>query len=321
MILSVSRRTDIPNYYSDWFYQRVLEGFLYVRNPMNAHQISRIEINPEVVDCIAFWSKNPEPMMKRLGELKPYRYFFHFTMNGYGKEIEQGVPELKQRIVTFRKLAELIGAERMIWRYDPIFFSAVYTPEFHLEMFARIAEALQGSTGRVFISFIDWYAATKRRMKDMRPYHPEDTFLHQMSAGMSEIAGKNQMEIITCAEPIDLSGEGISHGACFDQQWIEEHILGYRIKASKSNDGRTACGCIEFMETGTYDTCMNNCVYCYANRSNEGGAESMKRFDVNSPLLCGSISWDDKITERKVKRLGQEQISLFENLCPDGASK
>ena len=80
MILSVSRRTDIPNYYSEWFYNRIKEGYLYVRNPMNAHQISKIILSPEVVDCIVFWTKNPEPMFSRLDELEAYQFYFQFTL-------------------------------------------------------------------------------------------------------------------------------------------------------------------------------------------------------------------------------------------------
>ena len=97
MILSVSRRTDIPNYYADWFYNRIKEGFVCVRNPMNFHQVSRIELSPEVVDCIVFWTKNPEPMMERLEELSPYPYYFQFTLTGYGKDIEPGVPHKKRK--------------------------------------------------------------------------------------------------------------------------------------------------------------------------------------------------------------------------------
>lgn len=97
MILSVSRRTDIPNYYSEWFFNRIRDGFVYVRNPFNRHQISRIDLSPENVDCIVFWTKNPEPMLGRLNELKEYKYYFQFTLTGYGKDIEPGIPHKKDK--------------------------------------------------------------------------------------------------------------------------------------------------------------------------------------------------------------------------------
>ena len=107
MILSVSRRTDIPNYYSDWFYNRIKEKYLYVRNPMNAHQISKIDISPEVVDCIVFWTKNPEPMIDRLDELTAYNYYFQFTLTGYGKDIERNIPHKKEHMIpVFQKLSD-----------------------------------------------------------------------------------------------------------------------------------------------------------------------------------------------------------------------
>ena len=123
MILSVSRRTDIPNYYSEWFYNRIKEGFLYVRNPMNAHQISEIKITPDVVDCIVFWTKNPLPMIKRLDEIKDYNYYFQFTLTGYGNDVEINLPNKKTKMIpVFQELSEKIGKQKVIWRYDPIFF-------------------------------------------------------------------------------------------------------------------------------------------------------------------------------------------------------
>ena len=136
MILSVSRRTDIPNYYSEWFFNRIKEGFVYVRNPMNAHHVSKIDITPEVVDCIVFWTKNPEPMLRRLDELSPYDYYFQFTLTGYGKDIECGVPQKKDRMIpVFQELSQKTGRQRVIWRYDPIIFTKKYTPEYHLKAF------------------------------------------------------------------------------------------------------------------------------------------------------------------------------------------
>ncbi len=89
MILSVSRRTDIPNYYSEWFFNRLKAGFVYVRNPRNPHQVSKIDITPEVVDCIVFWTKNPGPMLGRLEELKEYPY-----LKCYNKVVTGGANEI-----------------------------------------------------------------------------------------------------------------------------------------------------------------------------------------------------------------------------------
>ena len=216
MILSVSRRTDIPNYYAGWFYNRMKEGILYVRNPMNPHQVSRIELSSDLVDCIVFWTKNPEPMMARLHELSDYMYYFQFTLTGYGRDIEPNVPHKKDKMISvFQRLSEMIGSSRVVWRYDPIFFNDVYTEEYHVQAFEQIADALAGYTKRCVISFVDTYAKNKAAMRELKVREPipEDEQegneqlqnLRVFAARLSEIAHRNGMEIATCAEKLDLS--------------------------------------------------------------------------------------------------------------------
>ena len=166
MILSASRRTDIPNYYSEWFFNRIKEGYAYVRNPVNPRQISEILLTPDVVDCIVFWTKNPAQMMARLGELSAYNYYFQFTLTGYGKDIERGVPHKKERMLPiFRELSQMIGKERVIWRYDPIIINDKYTTEYQISAFRQIAQALDGFTEKVVISFVDIYSKIKKNME------------------------------------------------------------------------------------------------------------------------------------------------------------
>ena len=313
MILSVSRRTDIPNYYADWFYNRIKEGFLYVKNPMNPHQVSKIELSPDLVDCIVFWTKNPEPMMARLHELDDYAYYFQFTLTGYGRDIEPNVPHKKNKMIpVFQRLADTIGNSRVVWRYDPILFNDVYTAEYHLKAFAQIAEALAGYTKKCIISFVDTYAKNKAVMKALKVREPwsedsnKDSIYFQnlkiVASELSGIAHRNGMEIATCAEKIDLSDCGIVHSSCIDKALVEE-IVGYAIDVDKDKNQRAECGCVESVEVGTYHTCLNGCKYCYANDSHEKAEKNFKMYDANSPLLCGQIEDGDKITERKEKRL------------------
>ena len=147
MIISVSRRTDIPAFYAEWFYNRLRVGYVLVRNPMNVHNVSKVALSPEVVDAFVFWTKNPLPLMKRLDELAEYPYYFQFTLTGYGKDIEPGLPDKKQVLLpAFKELAAKTGRQRVIWRYDPIFFSSRYSMEYHLECFETLAAELSGST-------------------------------------------------------------------------------------------------------------------------------------------------------------------------------
>lgn len=312
MILSVSRRTDLPNYYSEWFLNRIKEGFLCVRNPMNAHQVSRIDLSPELVDCIVFWTKNPLPLMDRLEELWEYPYYFQFTLTGYGKDIEPNLPDKRTVLIeAFRELSRRIGKGKVIWRYDPILFTERYTEAYHVRAFGEIAGALRGYTERVVISFVDLYAKTRKNMQGICMVDPEKEALTKFASGLSQIAGQNGMKIASCAEAIDLAACGIEHNSCIDKQLIER-IIGYKISASKDKNQRKECGCIESVEVGTYHTCQNGCKYCYANDSVGRVRENYALYDPDSPILCSRITDQDVITERKVRSLKITQMSLFD---------
>lgn len=312
MILSVSRRTDIPNYYSEWFYNRIKEGFLYVRNPINAHQISEIEITPDVVDCIVFWTKNPLPMVERLDELKAYPYYFQFTLTGYGNDVEVNVPDKKASMVPiFRELSSRIGRERVIWRYDPIFFSDKYTAQYHIKAFTSLAEALNGYTDKCVISFMDMYAKNRKRMESLSSYDLDEGELRKFARELSGIAGDNHMEIGSCAEKIDLSDCGIVHNCCIDKALIEK-ITGCRLKVGKDKNQRSECGCVESVDVGTYHTCKNGCAYCYANASEKSVARNASKYDPASPLLCSHLEAGDRVSQRKVASWKETQLSIFD---------
>ena len=312
MILSVSRRTDIPNYYSEWFINRMKEGFLYVRNPMNIHQVSKIMLSPDIVDCIVFWTKNPKPMLDKLDALKEYKYYFQFTLTGYGRDVEKGLPHKKKEVIPiFKELSEKIGSKKVIWRYDPILFNEIYTEEYHINAFSQIAEELKGYTHRCVISFVDFYAKNRKGMEELKLQETKERQLVSFSGKLQEVALAKGIEVFSCAEKIDLSECGIKHGSCIDKNIIEE-ITGCKIEASKDKNQREECGCVESVDVGSYNTCLNGCKYCYANFSEKAVCSNVKKCDVNSPLLCGNIEDIDKITERKMKSLKIQQISLFD---------
>lgn len=312
MILSVSRRTDIPNYYSEWFLNRVKAGYLYVRNPMNNHQISKITISPDVVDCIVFWTKNPEPMLDKLEQLKDYKYYFQFTLTGYGKDIEPALPHKRERIIpVFQRLSSTIEKEKVIWRYDPIIFTDTYSEEYHLKAFCEIASKLNGYCNRVVISFMDLYTKTKKNMKGIPIIDKKQDELLPFSSKLAKIARDNGMEIETCAEKIDLSSCGIKHSSCIDKKLIEK-IVGFPMKGKKDRNQRDECKCMESVEIGAYNTCFNGCKYCYANYSDEKVKTNTALYDVHSPILCGEITKEDIITDRVLKSLKEGQMSLFD---------
>lgn len=311
MIISASRRTDIPTFYSEWFLNRIKEGYVYTRNPLNAHQVSKISLSPEVVDCIVFWTKNPVPMIPKLDALKDYPYYFQFTLTGYGKDIEANLPDKRKVLLpAFVELAEKIGKERVIWRYDPIVFNERYTPDYHLHACAQIAEALRGSTEKCVISFVDVYQKNKKNMDAMHIREESDEQLMRFAEKLVQITKANDMALATCAEHIDLSAVGIEHNACIDKGIIER-ITGCGIRVKKDSAQRGECQCVASIDIGTYNSCGNGCAYCYANYSPDSLLKVRRKYDPNSPILCDEILPDDVIKERPMKSLLDRQISFL----------
>ena len=283
-----------------------------MRNPMNAQQISRIDITPEVVDCIVFWTKNPEPMLNRLDELTAYDYYFQFTLTGYGTDIECNVPHKKEKMIPiFQELSQKIGRQKVIWRYDPIIFTKKYTPEYHLKAFEQIATALNGHTEKCVISFVDIYAKNKKNMELLDSYELDKSELQEFAGRISKIARENGMAMGSCAESIDLNECGIEHNCCIDKNLIES-IIGCKLRVEKDKNQRRECGCMESVEIGTYDTCQNGCKYCYANYSEASVVRNCSKYDPESMILCSALDESDKITERTVKSLKEQQLNLLD---------
>jgi len=231
MILSVSRRTDIPAFYSDWFFNRIKEGFVLVKNPFNSKQVSKVNLNPKVVDCIVFWTKNPKKMMKRLGEIKEYNYYFQFTLNLYDKTLETNVLEKKYLINTFIELSKRIGKDRVIWRYDPIILTDKFTKDYHYKWFEYLAKRLCPYTNKCVISFLDLYRKTEQNLKEINILQIDKYDMFDLAEKFSKIASKYNMTIETCSEEIDLSNFNINRGKCIDDKLISKIVgekLSYR---------------------------------------------------------------------------------------------
>lgn len=299
MILSVSRRTDIPAFYSEWFFNRIKEGFVYVRNPLNIHLVSRISLDPKLIDCIVFWSKNPKPMLKRLDELKDYMYYFQFTINPYNEYLENRVPKKQQIIDTFHKLSDAIGPQRTIWRYDPILLTNGIDINYHVTYFEEIAKRLYGFTNTCVISFVDLYNKTQRNLKDTSARELTMPEIFELASKLIIIAQKYGMKIQSCAEDIALEKYGIVHGKCIDNVLIED-LLDLKLVVSKDKNQRKECGCVQSIDIGEYNTCLHGCKYCYANFDSKTVEKKQGFHNPNSPLLIGKIEDNDRIVERKL---------------------
>lgn len=300
MIISASRRTDIPTYYSEWFFNRIRQGHVLVRNPMNPHQISKICLTPDVVDGIVFWTKNPIPMLSKLDLLKEYMYYFQFTLNAYGQDIEPGVPSKNDEIIpAFQNLSDKIGANRVIWRYDPILLTKTYTAEYHIRYFEKLAKRLSPYTQKCTISFLDFYRNTEKNLADLSVQKTTLETLESLAQSLAQIAHSYGLKIDTCAEKIDLQKYGIDHAHCIDGSLFAE-LLDCPLKTHKDKNQRLECGCIESVDIGAYNTCQNGCRYCYANHNFKTVRTNAQKHHPSSPLLIGEVGPNDKITEKKL---------------------
>ena len=302
MIVSVSRRTDIPAFYPDWFFRRLEEKFVYVRNPMNPRQVSELRLDRDSVDCFVFWTKNPGPMMDRLAMLDDmgYPYYFQFTLTAYGTDLEPGVPDKDEMIKVFRRLSRRIGQERVVWRYDPVLLGGNYTIQYHMEWFEKMCRALCGYTGSCVISFLDMYSRIKKNMEYLGVLLLGQEDIRLLASVLGPIAARYGIKISTCSEEMNLEEYGIENGKCIDDRLITS-ITGHQLDVKKDDTQRASCGCVKSVDIGTYHTCAHFCRYCYANLSPRQVEENRRQHDPDSPFLIGSLRGDEKITPRGMK--------------------
>jgi hypothetical protein len=300
MIISASRRTDIPAFYSPWFLNRLKQGFVLVRNPFNQKLVYKVSLKNEVLDCIVFWTKNPDKMLPLLQDLDAFGvpYYFLFTVTSYGQEFENNLPPKNRIIETFKRLSDLIGKEKVIWRYDPVLFTDKIDFDHHKRSFEFLAKYFQGYTDKCIISFIDMYKKCEKNLKGFNMVDITDDILIKTSEAIRRIAEMYNMAVETCAEKIDLSHIGIKKGKCVDDILISR-ITGNRIILGKDPYQRKECKCVESIDIGAYNTCLNICLYCYANYNRSTVKKNVALHNPESPLLIGALDGTEQIVERK----------------------
>ena len=316
MIVNVGGRTDIVNYYSEWLMNRIKEGYAYSRNPLFTNNVSKISLKPEDVDCLMFCSKNYKPMLKYMKEInEKYRIICHYTITAYGKDVEPNVPSIDESINILIELSKIVGKEKILWRYDPILLTKKYTIERHLETFEYMANQISPYVQRCIFSFVEMYKKLEYNMPEIILLTSDEKI--KIAKEIGKIAKKYNLYVQTCGTDENYEKYGIHISGCTTTEILEQanHVKYKNIKAKGMRKG---CHCIPSRDIGAYDTCLNGCKYCYANKRPDLAKENVKIHDKNSPLLLGNINKTDKITE--VKSVSQikeynvqkcEQISCF----------
>lgn len=314
VIVSASRATDIPALYGAWLLRRLRAGVCVWVNRFNGQ---RQRISFERTRAIVFWSKNPAPLIRRLGEIDALgiNYYFTLTLNDYEREgLEPGIPTLPERIETFCRLSELVGRERVVWRFDPIIVGRRLTPEVILERIGRVGAAVRRHTRKLVISFADFerYPAVRRRMG--LPgcgnfTEPGPAAIATIAAGIRELNRAWGLDVAACAETVDLAVYGIGRNRCVDDELLarafpgDAALLAFLGRGAgrgeplfggaaggvahplKDKGQRAACGCIVSKDIGRYGTCPYGCAYCYANASHAAAAAANSRHDPEAENL------------------------------------
>ncbi|MBR0087921.1 MAG: DUF1848 domain-containing protein [Lachnospiraceae bacterium] len=307
MIINTGQRTDIPAFYAEWFANRLKEGFVCVRNPYNPVQVSRYRLDPSVVDVIGFCTKNPAPMFPYMDLLKDYGQYWFVTITPYGRDIEPNVPDKHKLLEDFRKLSGIVGPEAAAWRYDPIFLSERYTEAYHLHAFSQMAEALEGATKTVVISFIDLYPKVRRNFPEAREVSKEQRLA--LGKEIIRIAGEHGMTVKPCAEGDELAAYGADCRGCMRIEDYEKAIHSH-LNAPKVKGAREACACYLSCDIGAYNTCCHLCRYCYANAEPSVVLENSRQHDPASPFLIGNYRDDDVIHDVPQKSWIDDQLRL-----------
>lgn len=297
MIINVSGRTDIAAFYSEWFINRIRDGYADVRNPFYPRQVSRIPLDSNHVDLIVFCTKNPIPLFPYLEELKDYSLLFQITLTPYTKETEPRVIGKGNMIKAFHFLASKYGKDRVMLRYDPIFINAKYTISYHEAMFRRLLEEIKDDISRVIISFIDFKKNTRKHEQELGVKPLSQKEIETLAEVFSRVASSFAIPIQTCAEPYDLTQYGFRKGGCIDLETVY-HLTG-KTKGFRKNHNRSNCGCVQTVDLGVYNTCPHFCRYCYANYDEEQVISNYYEHDPESSLLIGHLEEDDKVTVRE----------------------
>ncbi len=310
MIIQTGMRTDIPAFYSKWLLNRIEEGFVLVRNPYNPIQVTRYRLTPDVVDLIAFCTKNPAPMLPHMDALKAYGQYWFITITPYGKDIEPNVPDKEKVMEDFKKLSGIVGVDSMGWRYDPIFIDEKHSVKWHISEFEKMAENLSGYTKSCVISFVDIYKKVERNFPSAGEVSKADRI--GIGKAIIRIGAKYGMTIRPCAEGDELAAYGADCSGCMTVNIFETALHAYLdVPKRKTNQRNGQCACLLGVDIGAYDTCGHLCKYCYANTNAAFVKENMRKHDPLSPFLLGKSMPEDVIHEAQQRSWIDRQLRLF----------
>jgi len=288
MIVSASYKTDIPAFYAEWFRNRLREESVVVANPYGG-PAQTVSMAPADVDGFVFWTRNVEPFLPVLEDVvREFPFVVHYTITGYPRALDAGTISPERAVGHLREIATLYGPRAAVWRYDPIAFSSLTPPDWHVETFTRLAETLAGVVDEVVVSVVQIYRKTRRNMDAAAREHgfdwwdPDADEKRTLLARLASIAEGNGITFTLCGQR-DLLVEGVGDARCIDAERLSD-VAGWPVAAVRKAH-RKACGCWASKDIGGYDTCPHGCVYCYAVGSRERAKVRFTEQDPAAPSL------------------------------------
>ncbi len=299
MILNTGARTDTVQYFTPWLLKIFEEGYVLSRNPLFPNKVTRYELSPDKIDVVEFCSKNYRPILKDLHKITDrFNTHFQYTITAYGKDIEPGVPFIEESIETLLELESLVGAKRICWRYDPVLLTDKYDIETHKKIFNYMASCLTGHVDRCIFSFVEMYKKLEVNMPELIPLTEVDKI--KIVEILGSTAAKYNLLIQTCGTDVDYTEYGIKSSGCITLEMLG-NANSIKFRNLKHKGTRIGCHCIESRDIGAYDTCLNGCKYCYANKSPDKARENYKNHNFNSPLLIGELKETDTVLKGQQK--------------------
>lgn len=292
MIISASYRTDIPAFYGEWFEKRLEAGYCFVANPYHRRQVRRVSLLPEDVDGFVFWTRNLGPFMDRLEKVRDFGrpFVVQQTVTGYPRKLEPAAVGAAVAVRHLKAVAEAYGPKAAVWRYDPILFSSLTPPEFHLDNFERLAGALEGSVDEVVISFAQVYRKAARNL-DLAARNfgfnwtdPPDDVKLDLASKLVEVAKAHGMKLSVCSQRKYIV-PGAKAARCVDARRLA--AVGGRPIRGRQKGKRPECGCYEAVDIGEYDTCPAGCAFCYAVLHRDIALRRRKSHDPEGEFLWG----------------------------------
>ena len=297
-IISVSRRTDIPAFYGDWFMRRLKEGFAGVVNPFGGRKYI-VSLRPEEVACFVFWSKNFTAFLENLKIIDSlgYRFYFNYTVSDLPSVFESNL-EKQSAIETLKLLSRTYSPRHINWRFDPIIISTICDRDFYIRAFEALASEFAGYVERCYFSFVIEYNKVKRNFQELQKTKSVTVtdcsadFKIELANELAAIAERFGIEMFSCCGDY-LVGERIKKAHCINGSIIESLFFPKGLQYSQKPT-RNQCGCTESTDIGAYDTCPHGCVYCYANVNKRKAYNAFSTHDKDSAFLGYSKSESDK---------------------------